>query len=346
MKRNSQAVNLSSALLNGLDMSNRESKILLDINSLTGFVPSKNIWRSKYWGKNLGASHWLGEYKNKESVLKIQGVKPEISEIYMIEEFSKQNRSQIISSPQIYYKLEWDDKKEYEAIIAEYASGDNVITDGKIVAKKEINTFFKYFIEYREKSIPISPWLAKPEYSNYWENGLGNLLLNSKKAFPNHPFRNKGDVSLAKEAYNLLSKIYQNIELEFMHGHFSCKDLIYQNKLSKKVILFSNLFWKWRYPYYDSVFAYHWFMYELANVHKITANQVEEQRKLWLDEIYEVTGAVKYKEIRKLVNAALLERSVAGFLLDSFLCDSSKPISKYLYGSTKNEAIRLMKEFK
>ncbi|KPJ70883.1 hypothetical protein AMJ51_00675 [Microgenomates bacterium DG_75] len=77
----SQAVRLDRAFQAGADMSAREKEILADIVSKTNFKPKKVIWRSSYWGtKQIGAVHYQGTFKNKPAVLKIQGVKPEISE--------------------------------------------------------------------------------------------------------------------------------------------------------------------------------------------------------------------------------------------------------------------------
>ena len=342
-----QAIDLTKALNKDSDMTSREFDILKEISSVTGFISSRNIWRSKYWGKNLGASHWLGKYDKKDAVLKIQGVRPNVSEIYMIEEFSKQNKSILVGPPSILRSILWNDKNNYEAIIAEHASGDKVVVDGKIATSENIATFLSYYKEYRQNCIPMKPWLPKPESNtNNLNMALDSLIATSFKAYPKSKLREEEDFALAKSAYSVLTTVYAKIELEFIHGHFSCKDLIYKNNDSKQVILFSNLFWKWRYPFFDAVFGYHWFMYELANVKDITPVQVDNQRKLWLDEIYKVTGAINSKRTRKLVNAALLERSVAGFIIDSFLCDPKKKISKYLYKSTKDEAQRLIKELR
>jgi len=344
MKKIHQAVDLQEAFNKNSDMFSKEDEIVKEIKTLTGFSPEKNIWRSEYWGRNLGASHWLGDYNGKKAVLKIQGVKPDLSEIYIIGEFSKQNRSRLIRPPTIHEKLPWKDHNDYEAIITEYASGGNVIIDGKIPTREKIARFLSYYCEYRKNCIPVESWLPKPEVENDWRTSLDKLIITSQKAYPNNRLRKKEDLKLAQNAYQTLSKVYKNVQLEFLHGHFSCKDLIYESKGSDRIILFSNLFWKWRFPFFDAVFAYHWFMYELANVKNISSNQVENQRAIWFEEIYKATEAFQSKQKNRLLKAAFLERAVAGFTLDSFLVDSKKPISEYLYESTKREAQSLIKE--
>lgn len=336
-----KAIDLNSALENNSDMTGSELKILDEICKI-GFTPIRNIWRSTYWGKNLGASHWLGRYNNDDVVAKIQGVKPNISEADIINKFELQNKSKIIRAPKVLYHIPWNDKNGYEVIITDYVFGSKVLLDGKIVDKAEISNFLSYYREYRKNCLPSETWIDKPNFSVDYEAELNKLISASNKAFPDNKLRMSEDTTLAMEAAKLLSNTYKNVELEFMHGHFSCKDLIYADNKKINVVLFSNLFWKWKYPYFDVVFAYHWFIYELSHVQNITPKEVESQRKLWLNEIYRVTGADKSTKIKRLVDLALLERSVAGFILDSFLCDPDKEISKYLYKSTKNETRRLI----
>lgn len=338
-----QAIDLSKSLNNNLDITNIELNILTKVSEI-GFFPIKNIWRSSYWGKNLGASHWLGKYNDKRVVLKIQGAKPNISEVDMISNFELQNASNIIRAPKVLYHIPWRDKSGFEAIITDYISGKKVLADGKIANKNDISIFLNFYQEYRKNCIPSNPWIDRPRFSINFEEELDKLVVASIKAFPDNKLRTSDDLNLAKEVAKLLTKIYKKVNLEFMHGHFSCKDLIFEDKERNKAVLFSNLFWKWRYPYFDAVFAYHWFMYELSRVKNITPNEIESQRKLWLDEIYKVTGANESNETKNLVCAALLERSVSGLIIDCFLCDQKKKISKYLYESTKNETKRLINE--
>ena len=89
------ALNLTSDFQKGTDITLIEKKIIEEICNKTGFIVEKNIWRSSYWGSNqIGASHWSGKFNNNSAVLKIQGAKPNISEVDVIKEFSngKHNR--------------------------------------------------------------------------------------------------------------------------------------------------------------------------------------------------------------------------------------------------------------
>lgn len=341
MKDNSktQAVDLQKAFESGANMSARETEILEDIRVKTGFSPKEVIWRSSYWGTGqIGAVHYLGEFASRPAVLKIQGVKPEISEIVMIEQFATQNRSKIIRPPKILSTLSWSDSVGYEALIMEYITGKKVLESKQLQTIENIATFLKYYLEYRQNSLPKKPWLSKPEQPN-WGETVEKLIATSQKAYPDHPFRQAEDFKLARKAGQLLASIYSRVPLEFVCGHFSVEDLIHQEN---QVVLFSNLFWKWKYPFYDAVFGYHWFMYELGNVDGITPDQVEQQRELWLSQLLDLPWVRESPQNLRLAKAALLERAVAGFIIDSFLVNKNKPIAKYLTDSTRKQARELI----
>lgn len=308
------------------------NKTLTEAVNLTGFKPIKNIWKSTYWGKGLGATHYLGEFKGKKAVLKIQLVKPKVSEVFMISEFSKINKSSLIRPPKIYMTVPWDDKNNFEVIIMEYVKGQQIINDHKLVTTNDVITFMKYYKNYKSYCIPEISWIEKPPKIN-WQENLEKLYKTSLETFPDSSLRKDGDYELAKKASQKLSKIYESVDLEFMHGHFSCKDLVFEDDTKNKVVLFSNLFWKWKMPYADAVFAYHWFMFELARIDNITPKNIDEQKNIWLTEIYKVS------DNKKLIDAALLERAVAGLILDGLLMDDKKETSKYIMDSLRERII-------
>jgi hypothetical protein len=340
-KKSSQAVRLDQAFQAGADMSSKEKEILAEIVAQTQFKPKKVIWRSSYWGTTqIGAVHYQGTFKGQQAVLKIQGVKPEVSEILMIKEFAAQNRSQIIRPPKLFTTITWKKTGQYEALIMEHVTGKKVLQSGQLQTQEKVGRFIGYYQEYRKNCLPKKTWLPKPQKID-WPQKLKSFLLASQKAYPHHPFRQANDEKLATHAVSLLKEIYQNVPLEFIHGHFSVEDLIYQNH---QVILFSNLFWKWQYPFYDAVFGYHWFMYELDKVKGIKPNQVEKQREIWLSQLFSLPSVKKSSKNLKLFKAALLERAVAGLIIDSFLVDNKKSIAAYLTQATRNQVKKLIKE--
>ncbi len=319
-----------------------KKRILKNIVELTGFVPNKVIWRSNYFGTTqIGAVHYSGEYKKAPAVLKIQGIKPEISEAFMIKHFSAQNQSKLVRPPKLLTVLKWDNTKGYEALIMEKVSGKKVIQSEKLQTKTSIQEFFRIYQEYRKKCIN-KPWLSKPKKERYGKSNLADMKKMVKKVKPGNPFRKPSDLQLIEKAVKALNKAWEKADMEFLHGHFSTEDLIRQDD---EVVLFSNLFWKYKYPFYDAVFAYHWFIYSLAEIKGITPGQIEQQRKLWLEEIYSLSRVKKSSKNKKLLKAALLERAVAGILVDSIAyIDESKPIAGYMVSSTRKQLKKLLSE--
>ena len=342
MKKNNQAINTTTALFEGKDMSKREKENLNDIVKLTSFIPDEVIFRSSYFGTSqIGAVHYSGEYKNTPAVLKIQGVKSEISETFMIKHFSAQNQSKLVRPPKILAALKWDDAKGYEALIMEKVTGKKVIQSGNLQTKTSIQEFFRIYKEYRKKCIN-KPWLSKPKKEKYGKNHLANMKKMVKKVKPGNPFRKPTDLQLIEKAVKALNRAWQKTDIEFLHGHFSTEDLIRQGD---EVVLFSNLFWKYKYPFYDAVFAYHWFIYTLAEIKGITPGQVEDQRKLWLKEIYSLPRVKKSSKNKRLLKAAFLERAIGGLLVDSIAyIDESKPIAGYMVSSTRKQLKKLLSE--
>ena len=105
---------MARKVLEKSDLAEREKQVVEELSRKTGFTPSKLLGRSAWWGsKHIGAFHYLGKFEEKEAVLKVQGVKPETSEIHMINSFAEQNKSKIIRPPRLYITIPWDDKKRY-----------------------------------------------------------------------------------------------------------------------------------------------------------------------------------------------------------------------------------------
>jgi len=335
------AIDLNKAFTSGADMSSREKEILEDIVSKTDFLPEKVIWRSTYWGTNqVGAVHYLGIYKNDAAVLKIQGVKPDVSEIFMIEQFALQNRSKIVRPPILFHTIPWNEENGYEALIMEHVSGAQVLESKKLESRENIKKFLNVYLEYRNNCLPLKPWLPKPD-SVKPEDAFGQLWSTSQKAYPEHPFRKTEDHALGLKAYQTLFQVYKDVPMEFVHGHISMYDLV---RKGSQVVLFSNLFWKWKFPFYDLVFGFHWFLFELEHVEGINPIDIDQQRDLWNKIFFDLPGVRNSEESKKLLKAALLERAVSGLIIDSFLMDKNKPIVKYLNSPLREQVIQLTKE--
>lgn len=320
------------------DLSTREKEVLNDASKKTGFKPELLINKSTWWtSSEYGAFVYKGKYKDKNALLKIQGVKPTVSEIYMIQKFYENNKSNLIRPPELYSFIEWNDHKKYEALILEDVGHKRVVS--RPTNKNEVEEFYKIFREYR-KNCRMKPWVESPKESlpNITEKSFNSWKEISFKLYPDHPLRKKGDPALIDRAIKVLTENYKDNKSEFMHGHFSVGDLI---KHESQIILRSNLYWSWRNPFRDGVFAYHWFVLDLHNESNITKNQIDEQKQIWLNEINKIP---KNENETKLIKLALLERSTASLNLDSLSIDTENQISKYLVELIRNDVVQLIDE--
>ncbi|WKZ25443.1 MAG: hypothetical protein QY322_03595 [bacterium] len=323
-------------IFSGVDLKKRIPQIVDEVSKKSGFAPDKLLSTSSWWSKStgVGAFHIKGTFRNNLAILKIQGVKPTTSEVFMVEEFAKQNKSKVVRPPKVYANFPWDEEKGYEAFVLEDVGTNLVISPP--TNEIAIDDFFKYHKEYRAKC-RNSPWLEKPDIpvGKALKQRFDQWIETSKKIFPHHPLRHNGDEKLVRKAVEVLTKNPKWLVLEFMHGHFSARDLF---KVNNQIVVLSNLYWSWRTPYYDLIFAYHWFMYDLAGVGEIEPDAVEAQRQIWLKKIEGVA------EDKILLKYALLERAAAGLNLDALSVDIKKPIAKHIVGRTREITKELIKE--
>jgi len=334
------ALDTHSDYLAGVDLSQRLPTIVETITKQTGFVVDSEIWRSRYYGsEQIGAIHYAGSWRDQPAVLKIQGAKPQISEQHMIAQFAQQNRSRIVRPPKIFWWQAWQESDQYEAFIMEQVDGAKVLQSGQLQTRESIKAFLSCYVEYRVNCLPQQPWTPAPEPTDFQET-LEQAWQLADQRYPNDSRREVGDWELAQSATAILAKVYDQSSLEFMHGHFSVEDLIRQNE---QVVLFSNLYWKWKYPYYDAVFGYHWYMFTLQHVPGITLEQIEQQRQVWMQELL-VLPSMSDDTQHKLLNAALLERAIAGLVLDSFLVVPTHPLAPYFTQTQRNEIVSFCKK--
>ncbi len=327
---------VSHLYLQGSDLNQREEAVLKDACQKTGFVPEKITSRSSWWGsREIGAFFASGNYHGQDATLKIQGVKPTTSEVYMIQAFTKANKSKLVRPPKLYAFLPWNEEKRYEALILEPVEKRVLNT---LTNKEELNNFFAAYRDYRQNCLG-SPWLEKPSetISQRVADNFKKWREASFKLFPTHPFRKNGDLNLIDKAVEVLVKGYQNVEFEFQHGHFSEGDLY---EKSDQIILLSNLYWGWKPPLYDAVFGQHWFLYHLADVKDVTPEIVGEQRKLWFERIENLETV---KQNPRLYKLALLERAAAGLNLDALSVNQKSPIAPYLVTETRKKVMTLIK---
>jgi hypothetical protein len=305
-----QAISVSDDYFRKIDLKPREETIIKEIQDQFPFTPEKIVWESKYYNTGIGAFHVSGMWEgNKPAILKVQGAKTEISEAEMIHAFEKQNKSTLVRPPQIYTYLPWDDKKQYEALVMEHVQGEFIVEHSQPANREQIQEFFRVIDEYRRNCVN-EPWLDKPEKTSYKE-----AFMNKKRKIRlDHPEKDivtKEDDELVLKMIDFLDTEIGKEELFFTQGHVSVYDLI---KYKNQVVMFSNLFWTYRWPLYDFVFGYMWLMMEIAH---LSEQEIKAQMQLWQEEMKQTETVKKYPE--KVLNIALLERAVGAFNLDFLL---------------------------
>lgn len=323
-------------VFSGVDLKEKIPQIVKELSEKTSFISDKLLSTSSWWSEStgIGAFHFNGMFEGNKAILKIQGVKPITSEVFMINSFAKQNKSKIIRPPYVYASFPWDDKKGYEAFVLEDV-GTNLVVSPP-TNEESVKKFFEYYKEYRS-NCRNNPWLEKSDVqvNEVIKQRFNQWIEASYKVFPNHPLRENGDEKLIRQAVEVLVNNPKWLNLEFAHGHFSARDLF---RVDNQIVVLSNLYWSWRTPCYDLVFAHHWFMYDLAGVDGIKPKYVEDQRNIW------IKNMEKIAKDKTLLKYALLERAAAGLNLDALSIDIKKPISKYLVDRTREITTELIKE--
>lgn len=326
-----QQNNISALYFQKQTFADHIDSTLAFIEKESGFRTKKLLQKSSWWSStNAGAYHYLGTVNNQPAILKIQGVKPTVSEAENIKHFATQNKSELIRPPKIYWSMPWNEKYQFEALILEYLEGSKLV--GLPATPEQISQFFDVYSEYR-KNCRHTPWLEKPTIRlaegvqkafAQWQKIADELSLD-------HPLRKPTDKALIQQAVDTLVREYAGVDWEFQHGHFSARDIFPKNG---QYAVLSNLYWSWRAPYYDAVFGFHWYQCDLAAKEGTTIKMLEEHRERWKTAIHRATSP-KTPEENRLLRLAFLERATAGLNLDAIT--SLTPASEWLIGALRQE---------
>lgn len=354
------ASKLHKTLLKRADISTRESQaidlegrypqIVHAIAQQTGFAPQQELGKSKWWGKKVGAVMYQGQFlvgdQQKPAVLKIEAVRmdpDEITEAAMIHHAKQALAGSGIRPPEVYQEIPWsDDYGGYAAIIME-----DVPTDSPLFPlpgiERDIAAIMAVRTKYHEAlaSNHVVPWVAKEfsDDSDYLSHFVTTKFAawkqTTRNLFPDHPFRKLSDEQLIDSAIAILEKGYRGVTPEFQQAHFSHRDVV---RFGDEIVMFSNLYWDWRAPFYDAVFASHWYMYDLAQKPGITIEQLEQQRALWENQYRNFTASLS-PEDKRLFTLARIERFAAGLNLDALSVseDPHNKTARYLVEQTRKD---------
>jgi len=325
----------------GDDLNPRWKGILTSIVEENGFSPDWQEVRKSQWWKTgkIGAVSINGKFENQDAVLKIQGTKPNTSEADSIKSFEEQNESKVIRAPKVLFSKPWTEIGAYEALIFEKIEG-GIIVEDRPVPEKQLNRFFEVYKDYKQNCLN-KPWVKRPKswkYSIQFQNWL-RAVENMQKL---DKYSEEGDMKLALKGVEIIENNLSINDMEFMHGHVAIGDFIEVSK--DEVVIFSNLFWGWRIPFYDAVFAYHWWMLGMHHKGGLTEKFQENERNKWFDKIFNLDVVKQRKGGEKLVNLALLERAVPALMVDRFMIDlEDEHSSRIVINGARKELQRLIK---
>tara|TARA_Y100000310_G_scaffold342936_2_gene448339 strand:- start:23 stop:1072 length:1050 start_codon:yes stop_codon:yes gene_type:complete len=342
-KKNLPQDSISVMRTSGIDLKSRWQLILKEESGKIGFSPDKKLLRKSEWWKTgkIGAVHCPGfvtvNGERVRGVLKIQGTKPPTSEVALIEGFAKQNRSKRIRPPRIFSHTPWSKEKQYEAFIVEEVQGEPVM-NGRPADKKELNFFFELYNDYRA-NCRNKPWVTKPQSWSYAEqvNRWRSAVKEQSKVDPR---RSPEDKRLVENAIDIVERNLLVEDLEFVHGHFQPGDLI--KTPQGDFVLFSNLFWSWRIPFYDAVFGYHWWMLGMEYAKGLTPQSLEKERKRWLRKIFDLPEIRGNSKAERLANLALLERAVPALMVDRYMLAPDSQSEQIITEGARKELKRLI----
>lgn len=322
-KAPTEAISPSKDGLAGVDLSPKISSIFdavsIELALKTPLSQDDIFQKSPYATGGIGAVLARATLPDgREVVVKIQGPKPNIVEPEMIKAFEAQNKSNIIHAPEVISYEAWNEQRGYEIVVMEDVKGEKIIEEGTLATAEQLDEFFAVIEEYRKNCIS-KPWLPLPteklDYALAYSQWLEMRTKN-----PKEPAISTGDGAYYQEVADFLSGYMKSVNPRFMHGHVSVNELKRDGKDS--YVIFSNLFWKHRWPAYDLVFAYSW---QLLSIASFPEADIRSQMDLWLGKIRQT--AEKLGESKE-VEFALLERTLAQINFDVYLVPDVKDREK------------------
>jgi hypothetical protein len=111
-----------------------------------------------------------------------------------------------------------------------------------------------------------------------------------------------------------------------------------------EVILFSNLFWRYRQPLYDAVFAQHWHILNLSSLKNLDQTCITDQHQLWLKYLHHLPQT-QGKHRHQYLYLALLERAAASLNLDILSLDPDHRHTPLLFDFTRQNLQYLIDRF-
>lgn len=270
-------------------------KKLAEIAARTGFRAGREIFRGQIYDRDkVGSLIYQGWWRNKPAVLKIQGLRPEVDEIDIINRFNKQNKSRSVRLPLLYGGLKWNKKTGYGYLLLEHIDAPKIYQP-PFANRSQIKDFCRLYQEYKSRCLKKPLFKKEPAERNS-AVFIMQRLAHWRKVAESKGITTKNTEDIISRFQSLVRRHMPTIKMEFMHGHFTYDDIY---KISgNKYVLMSNLFWSYRPEYYDAVFHL-WAGLKSIRDLKITLKKVIGYLNKWL---------VEYKKMPVIKNDADFER--------------------------------------
>ncbi|MEA2088585.1 MAG: hypothetical protein U9O55_01955 [Patescibacteria group bacterium] len=294
------------------NFADNEKRVLEEITTKINFQPEKEIFRGQIYDKDkVGSLIYKGVWQDNPTVLKIQGLQPDVDEIDMISRFNDQNESAKIRLPKLYDGSKWNEKDGYGFLLLEYVDAPQIYQP-PFAKQEQIKDFCALYQEYRAKCLR-DPFIEREP------NEQSSLVFTAQRV--SHWAKiaqikgrlDETEVKNVEKFLSLAGKHLPSIKMEFMHGHFTYDDIF---KLSdKEYVLMSNLFWSYRPEFYDTTFHL-WAGIKSLRDQNITVEQIIEYLQNWLEEYKKLPVVIQDADFERKFNMMMAERCVGALLVD------------------------------
>lgn len=293
------------------DFSRRGKEVLEQIIKETGFKPEKEIFRGViYEREKVGSLIYKGEYKEKPAVLKLQGLKPEIDETEMVNNFMKQNKSSIVRAPKIYFYKTWSENRGYGFLISEYIDAPKIF-EMPFATEEQMIEFGRFYQDYRTLAL-TSPWL-EPTAKDSLELTLKRIENWRKISEHKGKLKREDYVPLLEKFDSLAREYFPSIPLIFCHRHITANDIY--RMLDGSFVLFSNLFWSCCPKWYELAFNIWACMQHIRDVN-YSFNDLLNYINKWRRSYHQIPIVQKDEDFDRKLDINFLERTTGAILVD------------------------------
>lgn len=295
-----------------IDFAKHAKKILDEITTATHFEAEKEIFRGQIYDKEkVGSLIYQGVWQNKPTVLKIQGLRPDVDEMGMIEKFNSQNESAKIRLPKLYDGMRWNERSGYGYLLLEYIDAPHIY-ESPFANPEQRQNFCALYQEYKTKCLR-TPFVQREPHEQ------SSLVFTARRV--SHWVKiaqAKGHLTTdaLKDAENFLSlagRHLPSIKMEFMHGHFSYHDIF--TLADDEYVVMSNLFWSYRPAFYDATFHL-WAGIKSLRDERVTVEDVIEYLQQWIAEYKKLSVVMRDSDFERKFTVMMAERCVGAILVD------------------------------